>query len=113
MLRQRLDREDGNLPDVTDVLDESSKLAEREFGHQRHCHIVHLSLRLFIVLLFLLLCTHWRWLLQRFTIAKRSISARSYFKEIVSAVILIVFSGGIEKTRKSGFTSKYFALLAK
>ena len=33
MLRQRLDRKDGNLPNVTDVLDESSKLAEREFGH--------------------------------------------------------------------------------
>ena len=37
MLRQPLDREDGNLPDVTDVLDESSKLAEREFGHVMRC----------------------------------------------------------------------------
>ena len=34
--------------------------------------------------------------------AKMSISPRSYFREMVSTVILIVFGDGVEKNKKIG-----------
>jgi hypothetical protein len=59
----------------------------------------------------LLECARRRWLLRRFTIAKRSISARFYFKEMVPTVISIPFGGDVEKNIKKTLTSNILRLL--